>query len=1114
MKQISNNDFEMEWENPDFMDTLMGKLPTVRHYHMDNDAASEISSLEQLLSSYNSFISDKRQFIQKVKDGIQSVQIKKPNWYGLNIYEVEECVHQHEFCLISGEGGIGKSYFVKCYEEELEKKDIPHLCIYGKFEEDTCNIDVEEIINASTCGFVFVVDAINEMSETGQNEFIQLLDKLKQQSSVRIVVTYRTNAMGMELLYRYKEIATAEYGFPGVSFESALWTILQLSVPDVYKYEDILYSNNALLLTMLCGALSDTEIINETKNSVASVTFILEHYIKNSIRRIFKGLITCQTTDIWTDTKTVAKWMYEHDEKKITEKSLLSIIKTGENFLAVMFQLGFMSYFDRESERYIFFSIDSLTDFLIARSLFDDIRGKAFKEQADIIKCKVGKLYNLEEAVIIAIFDNIAPDYEHIKKLLIETGLMENFQYETLVKINFKRDMIGKFLAVFAPSNPNNLLVIMGGYTDKPFNCTNYLNKHYAVSDHQRKELSTILSGRFVQGNIKGRLKNILYFITLGDSNDSRVEEALYFALWCCAAPNKDIRCLSMKLLYEVIAKGPEYKKRLIEEYDHLTDDYIKEATIFVLANAYLNDEDTTNFFMGLTEGDMFLTAKSVKRISTYLNDQYGFINWRRLNLFLSQPKESISDYMSETLYKIDLMNKDFLPFRYWGRDHIDMHTKFLKNDKQEISDINKYLEQKYTCVKDGDCNGNLGFKKWIASEISGKNGIDTIDMNSFFGSYETVVRKLFELYQVDTDDKYVINEDFHNSVYMKCVDIATGLFYGSLMCNYYTNEFATYNNYQDSIGYEVYDPIEYGEEVIITSPIPTYQDLIERLGDCVRNRIEVPIEINLDWVRDVSLTRKNVLSLLEVVTIKNVEWVMLASRVSLQEEDNHNTRWKDTYSIWCCTSNTETIIDDGNARYLTIELEDYIGSMIDYNKCATKPWLCKRIKDIAYESDVFDKTSLVLPPAELISFFDLYVNVSDMSWITSYGEKVIICNNNKNSYYSDSIGCTVFIRKNYLDKYLEKRTLMYFAFTERFLPETGYADETSLHLEIRDGKIEVEIFNNGERNSWSPKANLMCEKCPHGYKKQDSEEMKSSLEKLKVLLSKYGMDKHDIYES
>lgn len=56
--------------------------------------------------------------------------------------------------------------------------------------------------------------------------------------------------------------------------------------------------------------------------------------------------------------------------------------------------------------------IDSLTDFLVARSLFDDIRGKIFDEQVDIIKSKIRNLYNLEEAVIIAIFDNLSPNYE------------------------------------------------------------------------------------------------------------------------------------------------------------------------------------------------------------------------------------------------------------------------------------------------------------------------------------------------------------------------------------------------------------------------------------------------------------------------------------------------------------------------------------------------------------------------------------------------------------------------------------------------------------------------------------------------------------------------------
>ena len=116
--------------------------------------------------------------------------------------------------------------------------------------------------------------------------------------------------------------------------------------------------------------------------------------------------------------------------------------------------------------------------------------------------------------------------------------------------------------------------------------------------------------------------------------------------------------------------------------------------------------------------------------------------------------------------------------------------------------------------------------------------------------------------------------EDFIHSVYMKCVDIATGLYYGSLMCNHYTNQFATFNNNQNSIGYEVYDPLEYGEDVRITAPIPTYQDDIERLGDYVINSLEQPLAKDILWVKDVMLTRRNVLHLIETVDVRKQQWL------------------------------------------------------------------------------------------------------------------------------------------------------------------------------------------------------------------------------------------------
>ena len=1111
MKQISVHDYIMEWENPEFMDYLLGSLPQIRRMKDDESITDELSKLNNMLVSYDSFESDKQSFLAEVDNIITKITEKKSSWYGLNRYEIEKYLKIHGFCLISGEGGIGKSYFIKCFEENLEKKNIEHLCLYGKFEKDTSRINVEEINNASKRGFVFICDAVNEMSEEGQQSLLVVLRELKKNPRIRIVISYRTNAMDKTILKEYQDLSEYEYKFPGVSFESALGEVLKMSVPDVYLYEDILYSNNALLLSMLCDVLSSEKIVDETENGVASVTYILEHFIKTTAKKAFKNNLTCQGIDIWKDTKSVAKWMYKNCEKSIDEANLLSVIKTGKNFLPYMVQMGFMDTYERDDMKYYYFAIDSLTDFLIARSLFEDISGKDYHDKVVIIKSKMDAFYSIHEALIIAIFDNMMPDYEQIINLLEDTGLIEHLDFRNLVKVHYKRSDIGALQGILKPINYGELLTTIGGYTDKPFNCSNFLFEYFSKSYERIRELSDVLAGYHFQNEIKNRLKNVLYFTTLNDRADRRDEEAFFFSLLCCAAPNKDVRCLAMKLLYEVVSKNDGYVEKLIGEYEKILDFYIQEAVIFVLSQIKKERKSVAEFYNKIIIKQEGLTAKSIRRIASYLGSPYSFITWNRKDLYKFDYNAEVSDFLNDILFYVDLMNKDFLPFRYWGKNHIDMYTKFLSNSKNEIKSINDYLNNKYSCVQGGECSGWMAFENRIRPEIESMAKIETVDMNSFMQSFENVFRYIFEYYGMSSNVKFVDmrEEDFIHSVYMKCVDIATGLYYGSLMCNHYTNQFATFNNNQNSIGYEVYDPLEYGEDVRITAPIPTYQDDIERLGDYVINSLEQPLAKDILWVKDVMLTRRNVLHLIETVDVRKQQWVMLAGRVSLHEEYKHDTKWRDTYDIWCCSSEEETINDDGNARYLTIELEEYVGELKDYPENEYKPWLCKSIKNIYGQSDIFDETSLVLPPAEIIKYFDLQLNVSDLSWETPSGEKIILCNNNKNSYYRDPIGGTVFIRKDYYDKYVRSHIIKYFVFAERYIPETGYADETSLHFEIMDGCIVKEIPNYGGQEKSEQSNNPLCVDCPHAsiMQIQQNESAEIDIEWLRNMLKEYGAD-------
>ena len=157
---IINHDYSMKWEDPKFMDYLTGKLPEVKDYKPNND----VEKLRQLLLSYDAFNSDKTIFLESTKKLILNLKNSTKSMYWNYLFEdICSKVKLHKCCLISGEGGIGKSFFIYSFQKKLEELGIQHLCLYGKFEKNTNNIDVNEIKTVGNSGFVFIVDAINEM---------------------------------------------------------------------------------------------------------------------------------------------------------------------------------------------------------------------------------------------------------------------------------------------------------------------------------------------------------------------------------------------------------------------------------------------------------------------------------------------------------------------------------------------------------------------------------------------------------------------------------------------------------------------------------------------------------------------------------------------------------------------------------------------------------------------------------------------------------------------------------------------------------------------------------------------------------------------------------------
>ena len=110
-------------------------------------------------------------------------------------------------------------------------------------------------------------------------------------------------------------------------------------------------------------------------------------------------------------------------------------------------------------------------------------------------------------------------------------------------------------------------------------------------------------------------------------------------------------------------------------------------------------------------------------------------------------------------------------------------------------------------------CNYRMWIKTEVMKKVFGFDKIErgyrdkVLDIKSFMCSFECVIKEYFEIYGVNynAEDRARGGErEFENSVMKKAIIIAQDIFYGSMMCNYYTNQFATYNNVQNSIGYDM----------------------------------------------------------------------------------------------------------------------------------------------------------------------------------------------------------------------------------------------------------------------------------------------------------------------
>ena len=1093
MRGCINNDYEMQWNDSELMDLLLGHLPKIKNTVHDNAVLPEIHTLKKLLDlyKYTNDPSKAKEYEEKVEEAVKSIRAKQERWYGFNMESFRHFMELQPFCVISGYGGIGKSYFVFQMEKQLEAEAIPHLCIYGKYQKTVGDICFEEIIEtAKNHGFVCVVDAINEMDFGTQDELIEILAELKKSEGIRIIVTYRTHKLRSETERKLIDLASSCYVFSGVSYESALSEMLKQKIRDVYKYEDILFTNNPLYLQALCKALSCKGIECEELNGFSTLTHILETYIKTILDK-----------EAWNNTKVVFEWMYSNRKRSITRAEVADIIFNPDEYLFKMEEYHFLIRYDLEETDRYYSQVDSLTDFLFARFFVREIRGRSQEEQINTIRQRRRDFYGMDEVFIVSLFDAF-DDYEKVGILLRESGLIESFTPECLCHIRFSSERIESFQNKFHIQTIAQLIQCVGGYSNKPFNCQNYLNSYYmSDSSRQLMELSRDLSGTLVAGRVKERLKNHLYYISL--SGNVYSDEIFWFSLWCTASPNQEIRCIARKLLFETVRIKPTYIELLVNNWDRINDYYIQDAIVHVLSLLRPIQKGTLIdvFLLNRMNDPDFCLAKSLKRIGIALGDPYSYIRAEKASMLLECKNPQIDETLQSLFWRLDLYEKYLLPFRYWGQGRIDGISHFLSAPKKNVGEWNDMLEEKFSCVKEGDCNGSPSIESFIMEYYAPDFELDCISDELVLASFGRCLEITAEEYGIDVFSSTQKTEQaFLNSVFRKVADIAVDRFYGSIMCSHYTDGFRTYNNTQNSIGYEVYDPLEFDdEEERLATPVPTYSSEIEQIGNCSLSHIRTEAVYDEAWSKDAEKSINNIKLLLEPVSFHGRQWVLLNASIRLSEPGH-----TETYDIRCCTNPDVHLQGVYEDRYLTIELSEWKQLHEEYRYCKDRPWLSKSVPSIMGTKDWFDETNLVFPPARIVSELKLSYSIPDMAWMDLNGEAIILCDNNKNDYFKNNMSQAVYMRKDKYDAFVAGAQIHFFCFTEKMLDGRGYTDEASIHIEIANGEV-VNRFSNSDEQRKYASLRSNCELCPYGI--EDSQKSQTEIvDELMELIKKWNI--------
>lgn len=1105
----AGKEIKFEWEDKTLFDCVDFKFNEVEIYLRDGDKREDdthrlIQPVNNLIKKFNSRLIDYYEFIIKFKQ-IESnlIEAGKSERYSIRYENFELQYADFKSVAIKGVGGMGKSHFLWECQNEIQSKNLyASLFIYGKYFNDVASIPWDDILEyAKEKEFLLAIDGINEIVDADKRSYVySQIKTLLDCKYIRIIISYRTYSLHSLIDGQIEEsfidsLLGNTINFAGVDFDSSIMEIVTNFKVDISYFYTILYSNNPMQIRMLI----ESEILNNSRlyeeelssKSVVSITFIYERFIKSACRHLWKE----REQVYWEAIKDLCKVLYQSNRNYFLKEDICSAEIDSDKFIADLKNGGYIDTYDYEK---YYFSWEQLSNYLIARSFNDELKGKTDDEIIALYSKKSSEFPRISQFLISVLVDKYHKKFD--KFISFITKVNPNINEETLLNIVIKnvsdRQKLQNCLSV---NNTLKVFSMFGGIPKRVFNCETYFFKNFF--DRNTVIIKDELFYGLNKVEVFRKLKNNLHNLNGKYFNKENANEFLQYAILCLLIPDNDIVEYAEKTIYDLIELyDDDFSSVIFYALDRSKSPLIKRSIYNVVCHLPTGKKQGySQVFDKIERNFNFINAKVIDNYCHHLKlKPFKYVHLRKKNLFLSynrvipKIKSEFDEYKSlGGIMATIRMHKLFYALNMEYYHKLKLNFELIDLPKREIINFNRQANS--IVSKFNKCNCSIEIYDNMFDDIiiglQKKTPLcfSLINQEDLFYGFVAHLYAQFSFYGITDEDLkwYKDNSYRQHKLYPDNVTLIIAVcveeYIGSLMCNYFLSNSKV--SYWDNQIYLGYSPMKYEEEQIkLCTPLNTYNEVIDKLDLLAIKRLNDSYTgmKNAKWADSKRASFRSIKSILKPYCVDGVEWIMLGCYITnhtyYKNRGRNGNFSQETIIINCATNynkNKKRLLD----KYMTIKLENYNDSVFDYADISSD--FCKLIAPIKTDRSLFAENNLSFPPSSIISRLGLTFDSKRAAWVNDLNEVVILCNNNLYRWYKEDIGRTIYIKKEYFEEIKDVLQLYYYIFTEKLSYETGhYSNESDMHIIIKNDRIRKVCKNNASKETDIRKTYRKCLNC------------------------------------